>query len=233
MQNFYSEQLNEAIRLLYFQTDASLYPKAIPLLEQATANAEPDAFYVLARCYGWGDSGMKDSKENDRKALELSGRGAELGSCLAILGADRFGRLGAIKPQMKMTHEEACAGAIRMAEAGNPLAMYAVGLVYFWGDINRLPAYRLATPEENALESLKWFDRAAEQGFVPGFRNGYLSRRKGENHVPIEQIKKDWEHIDFSDSEEWDCTESDMCYEGFTPSDDYQYSVTITKMLVQ
>lgn len=184
MQNFYSEQLNEAIRLLYFQTDASLYPKAIPLLEQATANAEPDAFYVLARCYGWGDSGMKDSKENDRKALELSGRGAELGSCLAILGADRFGRLGAIKPQMKMTHEEAFAGAIRMAEAGNLLAMYAVGLVYFWGDINRLPAYRLATPEENALESLKWFDRAAEQGFVPGFRNGYLSRRKGENHVP-------------------------------------------------
>lgn len=184
MQNFYSEQLAEAIKLLYFQTDASLYSKAVPLLEKATANAEPDAFYVLARCYAWGDSGMPDSKENNQKALELSRRGAELGSCLAILGADRFGRLGAIKPQMKMTHEEAFAAAIRMAEEGNPLAMYAVGLVYFWGDINRLLAYRFPTPEANALESLKWFDRAAEQGFVPGFRNGYLSRRKGENHVP-------------------------------------------------
>lgn len=184
MQKFYSEQLAEAIKLLYFQTDASLYPKAVPLLEKAAAANEPDAFYVLARCYAWGDSGLPDSKENDKKALELSKRGAELGSALAILGADRFGKLGAIKPQMKMTHEEAFAAAIKMADSGNPLAMYAVGLVYFWGDVNRLPAYKLPTPEANALESLKWFDRAAEQGFVPGFRNGYLSRRQGENRVP-------------------------------------------------
>lgn len=184
MQNFYSEQLNEGIRLLYFQTDASLYPKAMPLLEQAAAANEPDAFYVLARCYAWGDSGLPDSRENDQKALEYSMRGAQLGSCLCILGADRFGRLGAIKPGMKMSHEEAFAAALKMAEAGNPLAMYAVGLVYFWGDIRKLPAYKLPTPEANAMESLKWFDRAAELGFVPAFRNGYLSRRKGENSVP-------------------------------------------------
>lgn len=60
-----------------------------------------------------------------------------------------------------------------------------------------------------------------------------LSDARSRMAQDIEQIKKDWEHIDFSDSEEWDCTESDMCYEGFTPSDDYQYAVVITEMPIQ
>lgn len=183
MQNFYSEVLSEGIRLLYFQTDPSQYGRAVSLLEQAAANDEPDAYYVLARCYAWGDSGFPDSKENDIKALELSRRGAELGSCLAILGADRFGRLSGLKPYMKMTHEEAFAGALEMAEAGNALAMYAVGLVYLWGDIQSLPAYCLSSPEANAAESLKWFDRAAGLGFVLALKNAYISRTKGSNHV--------------------------------------------------
>ncbi|MCM1102277.1 MAG: sel1 repeat family protein [Clostridium sp.] len=183
MQRFYSDNLAEGIRLLYFQTDPSQYAKAVTLLEKAVADNEPDAYYVLARCYAWGDSGLPDSKQNDQKALELSQRGAELGSSLAILGADRFGKLKALQPFMNMSHEDAFAEALKIADSGNPLAMYAVGLVYYWGDIHRLPSHRLATPEANAAESLKWFDRAAEQGFIPALKNAYVSRRSGSNHV--------------------------------------------------
>lgn len=184
MQKFYSDNLAEGIKLLYFQTDTLQYGKAVSLLEKAAGENEPDAYYVLARCYAWGDSGLPDSKENDRKALELSQRGAELGSCLAILGAHRFNKLKALQPYMKMTHEQAFGEAVKMAESGNPLAMYAVGLVYYWGDIQSLPAYRLPSFEANAAESLKWFDRAAELGFIPAFKNAYLARRSGQNHVP-------------------------------------------------
>lgn len=184
MQKFYSDNLSDGIKLLYFQTDSSQYAKAVSLLENAAKDNEPDAYYVLARCYAWGDSGLPDSRQNDKKAIELSQRGAELGSSLAILGADRFNELNALKPYMKVTHEQAFAEAVKMAESGNPLAMYAVGLVYYWGDIKNLPAHRLPTPEANAVESLKWFDRAAAQGFIPAFRNAYISRHSGSNHVP-------------------------------------------------
>lgn len=183
MQNYYSENLTEGIRLLYYKTDSTQYGRAMSLLEQAAKEGEPDAYYVLARCYAWGDSGLPDSTENDKKALELSQRGAELGSALAVLGADRFGALEALKPFMKTTHEEAFARALEMADSGNALAMYAVGLVYFWGDIYGLPKYQLPTPEANAAEGLKWFDRAAGLGFIPAMKNAYISRRSGSNDV--------------------------------------------------
>lgn len=186
MTSNYSYELREAIRLLYFQTDKSKYPEAVSLLEKAAAKDEADAYYVLARCYAWGDGGFEDSRENDEKALELSKRGAQLGSCLAILGADRFSCLEDIQPFMKVTHEQAFEEAVRMAESGNALAMYAVGLVYFWGDIQELPKYALSSRSENSLEGVKWFDKAAEKGFIPAFENAYISRRKGTNEVPID-----------------------------------------------
>lgn len=186
MTSNYSYELREAIRLLYFQTDKTKYPEAVSLLEKAAAKDEPDAYYVLARCYAWGDGGFEDSRENDEKALELSKRGAQLGSCLAILGADRFSCLKDIQPFMKVTHEEAFEEALRMAESGNALAMYAVGLVYFWGDILELPKYAISSRRENSVEGVKWFDKAAEKGFIPAFENSYISRRKGTNEVPID-----------------------------------------------
>lgn len=183
MQNFYSDNLEEGIRLLYCQTNPALYKKAVSLLEKAAADNEADAYYVLARCYAWGDSGLPDSRENDKKALELSKRGAELGSSLAILGADRFHSLSDLKPYMKITHQQAFKNTLQMAESGNSLAMYAVGLVYYWGDIRHLPDDCLPSEEANAAESLKWFDRSAAQGFIPALKNAYIARSKGGNHV--------------------------------------------------
>lgn len=182
---FYSYEFEKAMKFLYYQNDKSYYPEAVSLLEKAVANDEPDAYYVLARCYAWGDGGLVDSRENDKKALELSKRGVQLGSSLAILGADRFSRLKDIEPYMNITHEQAFEEAVAMAENGNALAMYAVGLVYFWGDITALPKYARASRRENSLEGVKWFDKAAEKGFIPAFNNAYVSRRKGTNDVPV------------------------------------------------
>ncbi|MCM1468269.1 MAG: sel1 repeat family protein [Alistipes sp.] len=183
---FYSNELEKGIKLLYHQNDKSKYPEAVSLIEKAVANDEPDAYYVLARCYAWGDSGLPDSKENDNKAIELSKRGAELGSSLAILGADRFSRLKAVEPFMKVTHEQAFEEAVKMAESGNALAMYAVGLVYFWGDITALPKYALSSRKDNSVAGVKWFDKAADKGFIPAFKNAYISRRDGTNEVPVD-----------------------------------------------
>lgn len=186
MGRFYSDELEEGIRLLYFQTDERKYPEGIRLIEKAVENNEPDAFYFLARCYAWGDGGFEDSRENDEKAIELSKRGAELGSSLAVLGADRFCKLEEVLPCMKCTHIEAFEEVMRMANEGNAMAMYAVGLVYYWGDVTAFPKYDLRNERDNSTVGVRWFERAAREGVVPAFRNAYISRRNGKNGLPID-----------------------------------------------
>lgn len=60
-----------------------------------------------------------------------------------------------------------------------------------------------------------------------------LSDAKAVMAQDIEQIKKDWDHIDFNDPKDWVCDEGELCYDGFAPSDDYQYSILIEEMPVQ
>ncbi len=60
-----------------------------------------------------------------------------------------------------------------------------------------------------------------------------LSDAKTVMAQDIEQIKKDWNQIDFNDPNDWVVDESELSYEGFTPSDDYQYAVVITEMPIQ
>lgn len=184
MGRFYSDELEEGIRLLYFQGDAGKYPEGVRLIEKAVENNEPDAFYFLARCYAWGDGGFGDSKANDKKAIELSKRGAELGSSLAVLGADRFSKLEEVLPYMNFTHLEAFENVMGMANEGNAMAMYAVGLVYYWGDVIELPKYDLHSRKDNSLVAMRWFERAAELGCIPAFINAYVARSDGKNDVP-------------------------------------------------
>ena len=93
MERYYSDTLCQGLRLIYFQSDSSKFAEGVQLLEMATANEEPHAFYFLARCYGWGDG---DVTPNERKAKKLSKRGIELGSSLCVLGADRMDILKAL-----------------------------------------------------------------------------------------------------------------------------------------
>lgn len=189
MGKYYSDTLNEAIRLLYFQADPSKFPQGVKLAEQAVEAGEPDACYILSRCYAWEDGGVKEDLE---KALKLLKRGIELGSDLCILGADRMNELkGEIAEAMTKTREEAFYAVLAQAQSGDPVAQYAVGVFYFWGDmlfgIQRplMGSEEFARCErENALEALKWFRCSAEQGFLPAFCNAFNSVRKGLNSVP-------------------------------------------------
>lgn len=185
---YYSDTLNEGIHLLYFQSDPSKFPDGVKLLEQAVENEEPHAFYFLARCYGWGDGNVKD---DERKAKRLSKRGIELGSSLCVLGADRMDILkGDIERAMTGSLEDAYKDVLAMAENGDPMAQYAIGLFYFWGDMllhfQKPSREQFAKCEkENAAEALKWFRRSAEQGCIPAFRNAFNSVRNGVNGVEM------------------------------------------------
>lgn len=186
MENHYSDTLRQGIQLLYFQSDPSKFPDGVRLLEQAVANEEPHAFYFLARCYGWGDGNVKD---DEKKAKKLSKRGIELGSDLCVLGADRMDILkGDIANAMTGTLEDAFHGVLAMAEAGEPMAQYAIGLFYFWGDMllhfqKPSKADFIKYEKQNAAEALKWFRRSAEKGCIPAFRNAFNSVRNGVNGV--------------------------------------------------
>lgn len=186
MERYYSDTLCKGLRLLYFQADSAKFPEGIRFLEQAVANEEPHAFYFLARCYGWGDGNVK---ENDRKAKQLSKRGIELGSDLCVLGAERMDILkGDIKAAMTGTLADAFNGVLAMADDGEPMAQYAIGLFYFWGDMflnfQKPSNENFAKCEkENAADALKWFRRSSEQGCIPSFRNAFNSVRNGVNGV--------------------------------------------------
>lgn len=186
MERYYSETLCKALRLLYFQADPARFPEGVSLLEKAVENEEPHAFYFLARCYGWGDGNVKD---NEKKAKKLSRRGIELGSDLCVLGAERMDILkGDIKNAMKGTLEDSFNGVMVMAKDGEPMAQYAIGLFYFWGDMllnfQKPSKTDFAKCEkENAAQALMWFRRSAEQGCIPAFRNAFNSVRNGVNGV--------------------------------------------------
>ena len=90
MGRFYSDTLEEGVRLIYFQADPALFPRGVNLVEQAVEAGEPNAYYYLARCYAWGDGNVK---EDERRAKELYKKGIALGSDLCVLGADRMNAL--------------------------------------------------------------------------------------------------------------------------------------------
>ena len=186
MGNFYSDELERGIMLLYFQPDASKYPEGVELIKKAAEKEEPDAFYFLARCYAWGDGGVKDS---DAKAKKYSKRGIELGSDLCVLGADRFDGLhGELKAAMKHSLADSFEAVERKARSGDPMAQYAVGLFYYWQDISALqkPASREEYDRNeirNGPESHKWFRMAAKCGCIPAFQNVYRSLAFGGNGI--------------------------------------------------
>ncbi len=187
MERYYSDTLCQGLRLLYFQADPARFAEGVQLLEKAVAAEEPHAFYFLARCYGWGDGNVR---VNEKKAKKLSRRGIELGSDLCVLGADRMDILkGDVKAAMTGTLEEAFHNVLVMAKDGEPMAQYAIGLFYFWGDM--LLNFQKPSKEEfsryekeNALEALNWFRLSSQQGCIPAFRNAFNSVRNGVNGVP-------------------------------------------------
>lgn len=187
MGRFYSDTLEEGVRLIYFQADPALFPQGVKLVEQAVVAGEPDAYYYLARCYAWEDGNVEG---DERKAKELYKKGIALGSDLCVLGADRMGALNEeMKAVMVRSLRESYDAVLKMAEAGDPMAQYTVGLFYFWGDM----LFRFQKPskeefdrceKENALVALKWFCRSAEQGCIPAFRNAFNGMRGGINSIP-------------------------------------------------
>lgn len=195
MGRFYSDTLERALGLLYFQADESRYPEGVALLEQAVNAGEPDAYYFLARCYGWGDGNVRT---NSKKARELSKKGIELGSDLCVLGADRMDILkGDVKAAMQKDLRASFESVLNVARAGEPMAQYAIGLFYFWGDM--LLNFQKPSKEEfaaceraNGMEALMWFRRSAETGCLPAFRNAFNSVRNGTNGVeknPAEALR--------------------------------------------
>ena len=195
MGKFYSDTLEDAIKLIYFQSNPARYPEGVILLEKAVEEGEPDAYYFLARCCAWEDG---DVPEDELRARQLSREGIARGSDLCVLGADRMNALqGDVRAAMTKTLKESFEAVVKKAEAGEPMAQYAVGLFYFWGDIHAVqpkPATQqeaVKLEKDNAAEALKWFRLSADQGCIPAFRNAFNSVRmiflNGWGGIPVDK----------------------------------------------
>lgn len=186
MKAYYSQTLQKGIELLYFQPFPERYPEGVQLIEQALESGEADAYFFLARCYGWGDGNIP---EDERHAYLLFKAGIERGSDLCILGADRLNSLNSeVKKVMSHTLEQAVAAVQSRAEDGDPMSQWLLGSFYFWGDILlslQKPAQEDfdKTERDNAHKALEWFTAAARLGCIPAFGCVFNSLVHGQNGV--------------------------------------------------
>lgn len=51
----------------------------------------------------------------------------------------------------------------------------------------------------------------------------------------VEDVKQNWTNIDFDNPEDWEggMSEDGLCYDGFTPSDDYSYEGWVEEHKIQ
>lgn len=187
MEKYYSSNLEEGTKLLYFQCDPAKYEEGIQLIQKAADENEADAYYFLARLYFWEEYGRE---EDINEGIRLSEIGISLGSQLCVLGAVRAFAYKSETLEQDLIN--ACEDVTMQAEAGNPCAQYAIGNFYYWGDVNLINEMytgrtnakkRQQLGIKNTQEALRWFKMGASQGHILCFKNAYSLLTKGNEYV--------------------------------------------------
>lgn len=164
MNKIMSKQCENAIKLLWLQTDIKKFPQAHKYLYEAIDLGDIEAYYFLGHCYGYNE-GFECSKENHQKFLKLYLTGAELGSARCVLGLVRAGlyKDDNIK-KCKLSLKEAFDKVLDMALADDPYSCYQIGNAYYRGDVRH---YNLAdTQVSYSEEAKKWLERASKGGIL-------------------------------------------------------------------
>lgn len=171
----------KGVELIWKQCNEELFPKGIEYLEEAARAGDPEGWFFLGNCYGWGEGAVGF---NEKKAYECYKRGIEAGSYRCVLGAVRAGHYDEeMKKSSLHTLEESYKEVLESAEQGDPFSALQIATAYEWETI-----FDLLPGEEQKRETcFKWYQQAAESGIVSAmvkvgkcYLNGEYTRKDEE-----------------------------------------------------
>lgn len=138
MGRFFSDEVELALRYIYYDLRAGKGQEGLKLLEAASAAGDGDASCILARCYCghqyvWSGHHFP---EDDRLAVKLLHRSVDQGSALGVLVSKRSGELPdwRIRKMPFASLKEAFDIVLEKAQGGEAFCQYVIGNAYFWWD---------------------------------------------------------------------------------------------------
>lgn len=177
---FYSNEMEKAIDILFFQSDTERYNESLKLIQDACSRGEADAFYLMMRCYTLNLPGLS---ENISLEPDYVKKGIRLGSDICVLEAASNDIIGALKDELLHSPQVSVYNVKEMALAGNVMAQYVLGKFYLEDGVEKCinHAYYFTEdyPEKNnpdflthlkvnsEYNGMKWMFRAAKQGCLP------------------------------------------------------------------
>lgn len=204
MGRFFSDEVEQALRYIYYDERAGRGKEGFALLERASAAGDGDASCILGRClcgyqYVWSGHGFP---EDERRASELFHKSVEQGSALGVLVSLRTGELtpSAEKKMPFANLLEAFNIVLEKAEAGDPFCQFTVGNSYFWWDFVRIQGRgRDSFPNqaaykeylrENISKCEGWFLKALQGGLYLAGNNLNHYYTKGDEDIIAPQPEK-------------------------------------------
>jgi len=202
-----SEEVQQALRDIYYHERTGRGKEAFALLERASEAGDGDATCVLARClcghqYVWAGHGFP---EDDDRATELLHKSVAQGSALGVLVSMRCGELTPeVQAAMPFASlQEAFDQVLEQAQWGDAFCQYVVGNTYFWWDFLRIQDKSMesfpsreafkAYLKENISKCEDWFWKALRGGmyFAANNLNRYYTQGDEDIIAPRPEMAKD------------------------------------------
>lgn len=198
MGKFFSDEVEQALELIYYKLWEQRGKEGFSLLEKAYQNGDADAAYLLSRCYSgtqyvWKYHGFP---VDDEKVGQLIHESIRRGSAMGVLGAMRCGEFDKqAEQEMPFANvKEAFNVIYEKAQAGEPFCQYMIGNVYFWGDVidieeeefQKIAGNKKAVQafiQKANYESIDWFEKAFAAGVYFGGNNLYQIYENGNDGI--------------------------------------------------
>lgn len=200
MGKYFSDKVEEGIRLVWSTFISEEMKRGMQLLEEAATENDADAMCFLARCYMgeeyvWGGGGLP---VDDDLAVKWIKESVLKGSAAGILCAMRCGELTpSVRRNMPYTTTQARDIILDKAKDGHSFCQYMIGNTYYWGDVIEMDKLDLEKdyPTEEDYRAyafpiaVGWFERALENGLTIAFRNLRSIFLEGEGGLPEDDEK--------------------------------------------
>lgn len=184
MGKYFSDKVEEGIRLVWFQQNKETIDKGFRLLEEAAKEGDADGMCFLACCFMGRKYLLEEIRlpEDEEKAVRYFKESVLRGSAVGVLCALRC---DALTPYIRRNMPLTLAGArdivLEKAEAGEPFCQYLIGDMYFTGDVFIIDDVDVdkAYPEDGSYyafvcpKATEWLERALKGGMCIAYDNLY------------------------------------------------------------
>ncbi|MCM1185999.1 MAG: hypothetical protein NC251_05620 [Lachnoclostridium sp.] len=198
-------KVQKAVQILWIDMAFDRGQEAVSLLEQAVEEGNPDAYYLLARCYmgpSFVDPGFGFPDDDDSKVEEYLNLSIEKGSALGMFAARRVAgyepRCGSFIQEPYHSSREIWDEVCRMADAGDLFTKYLVANAYYYGDVIKLAEINVDSMPKSSLEkqikewmetAIRMYDELLAKGMTMGVGNYIDIITSGDYGIPKNENK--------------------------------------------